>query len=138
MPVKKKKKKKRKKKKICDDRRPVGHDEDHGRVPSHLGDIKYKHTEQAPSPAQSNSQVGTVRTMATNPNAGSETITYDETPNLSDQINFETDVDELMKVIQRKPLHPPPMMLGKGTCLVSIELCIRTLCHGKYTATCEQ
>ncbi|TVY73804.1 Asparagine-rich zinc finger protein AZF1 [Fusarium oxysporum f. sp. cubense] len=45
--------------------------------------------------------------MAINPNDGSETITYNETHNLSDQINFETDVDELMKVIQRKPLHPP-------------------------------
>ncbi|KAG7402539.1 Asparagine-rich zinc finger protein AZF1 [Fusarium oxysporum f. sp. rapae] len=92
-----------------DGRCPVGHDDDHGRVPS-----KYKHAEQAPSPAQSDSQIGTVRATATNPKAGSKTITYNETLNPSDQINFNTEVDELMKVIQRKAdiqantiLHPP-------------------------------
>lgn len=84
------------------DRRPMGHDNDHGRMPSYSRDMKYTYAEQAPSPARSDSQASTVRSSGTNPSMGSKTITSNETLNPGDQINFETEVDELMKAIQRK------------------------------------
>lgn len=51
---------------------------------------------------RSESQVSTARSVVSNPNANSKSITYNETINPADRINFETDVDELMKVIQEK------------------------------------
>ncbi|EWY99350.1 hypothetical protein IWW34DRAFT_96520 [Fusarium oxysporum f. sp. albedinis] len=84
------------------DRRPMGHDNDHGRMPSYSREMKYTYAEQAPSPARSDSQASTVRSSGTNPSMGSKTITSNETLNPGDQINFETEVDELMKAIQRK------------------------------------
>ncbi|EXK78762.1 hypothetical protein FOQG_16586 [Fusarium oxysporum f. sp. raphani 54005] len=86
----------------CNDRRPFGHDEDHGRVPSYPRETKYTYSEQAPSPARSRSQASTIRSTGTNPVLSSKTITSNETLNSSDHINFETEVDELMKAIQRK------------------------------------
>ncbi|PHH81058.1 hypothetical protein CDD83_3653 [Cordyceps sp. RAO-2017] len=56
---------------------------------------------QSPS-ARSESQASTARSAVSNPTANSKTITYNETINPADRINFETDVDELMKVIQTK------------------------------------
>jgi hypothetical protein len=40
--------------------------------------------------------------VSSNPTANSKTITYNETINPDDRVNFETDVDELMKAIQAK------------------------------------
>ncbi|EXU99393.1 zinc-finger double domain protein [Metarhizium robertsii] len=54
------------------------------------------------SPARSDSDVSVARSVASNPTANSKTITYNETINPADRINFETDVDELMKAIQAK------------------------------------
>ncbi|KAG7424325.1 Asparagine-rich zinc finger protein AZF1 [Fusarium oxysporum f. sp. raphani] len=84
------------------DRRPMGHDNHYGQVPSYPWEIKYTYAEQAPSPAPSHSQASTVKSLGTNPTAGSKIITSNETLNPGDQINFETEVDELMKAIQRK------------------------------------
>lgn len=52
--------------------------------------------------ARSESQVSTARSVSSNPTANSKSITYNETIDPADRINFETDVDELMKVIQDK------------------------------------
>ncbi|KAI1072508.1 hypothetical protein LB507_003242 [Fusarium sp. FIESC RH6] len=84
-----------------DDRRPVGHMNDHGRVPSYPR-YPYVEVEQAPSPARSDSQVSTARSTGTNPTLASKTIISNETLNGGQEINFETEVDELMKAIQRK------------------------------------
>ncbi|KAL7755461.1 hypothetical protein ACKLNR_014559 [Fusarium oxysporum f. sp. zingiberi] len=84
------------------DRHLVGHDNHYGQVPFYPGVIKYTDAEQAPSPAPSDSQALTAKSLGTNPTAGSKTITSNETLNPSDRINFETEVDELMKTIQRK------------------------------------
>lgn len=46
--------------------------------------------------------VSTARSTATNPSMSSKTITSNETNNPEDQVNFDTEVDELMKAIQKK------------------------------------
>ncbi|KAF4992933.1 hypothetical protein FDECE_13566 [Fusarium decemcellulare] len=84
------------------DRRPVGSDNDSGRISSYPRDAKYPYAEQAPSPARSDSMVSTARSQATNPTLHSKTITSNETINPEDQVHFETEVDELMKAIQRR------------------------------------
>ncbi|KAM5342516.1 hypothetical protein ACJ41O_013482 [Fusarium nematophilum] len=84
------------------DRRPSGPDSDNGRVSSYSRETKYTYTEQAPSPARSDSRASTTRSMPTNPTVNSKTITSNETINPEDQVNFDTEVDELMKAIQRK------------------------------------
>ncbi|KAJ3458448.1 DNA-binding transcription factor [Fusarium solani] len=84
------------------DRRPMGPDSDNGRVPSYHRGAKYSYAEQAPSPARSDSQASTARSSVNNPTLCSKTITSNETINPDDQVNFETEVDELMKAIQRK------------------------------------
>ncbi|UNI18914.1 DNA-binding transcription factor [Purpureocillium takamizusanense] len=55
---------------------------------------------QSPS-ARSESQASTAHSVGSNPNANSKTITYNETIDPADRVNFETEVDELMKVIQQ-------------------------------------
>ncbi|OAA40338.1 Zinc finger, C2H2-type/integrase, DNA-binding protein [Metarhizium rileyi] len=54
------------------------------------------------SPAMSDSNISVAHSAASNPTANAKTITYNETIDPADRINFETDVDELMKVIQTK------------------------------------
>ncbi|KAF6513068.1 hypothetical protein HZS61_007326 [Fusarium oxysporum f. sp. conglutinans] len=81
---------------------PMGNDINRGQVLSYAEEMKYACAEQAPSPAPSHSQASTAKPLATNPTAGSKTITSNETLNPGDRINFETEVDELMKTIQRK------------------------------------
>lgn len=55
------------------------------------------------SPASTRrTSVASIRSTSTNPNAAAKTITYNETINPSDRVNFETDIDELMKAIQTK------------------------------------
>ncbi|PHH71224.1 hypothetical protein CDD82_6673 [Ophiocordyceps australis] len=57
---------------------------------------------QSPS-SRSESQVSSAaNSTASNPAATSKTITYNETINPADRVNFDTDIDELMKVIQHK------------------------------------
>ncbi|RYC80872.1 hypothetical protein BFJ63_vAg16235 [Fusarium oxysporum f. sp. narcissi] len=80
----------------------VGHNNHYGQVPFYPGVIKYTDAEQAPSPAPSHSQASTAKSLGTSPTAGSKTITSNETLKPDDRINFETEVDELMKTIQRK------------------------------------
>ncbi|TQS33176.1 hypothetical protein Golomagni_06487, partial [Golovinomyces magnicellulatus] len=53
-------------------------------------------------PATRRQSVASCVSTSTNPNATAKTITYNETINPADRVNFETDVDELMKAIQRK------------------------------------
>ncbi|KAJ6438509.1 finger protein AZF1 [Purpureocillium lavendulum] len=55
---------------------------------------------QSPS-ARSESQASTAHSVSSNPNANAKTITYNETIDPAHRVNFETDVDELMKVIQQ-------------------------------------
>ncbi|KJZ74183.1 hypothetical protein HIM_06414 [Hirsutella minnesotensis 3608] len=77
------------------------HDDPRG-MPYRRGSRQLNETRlQSPS-ARSESQASTVRSSASNPTANSKTITYNETINPADRVNFETDVDELMKVIQKK------------------------------------
>ncbi|CEI39456.1 hypothetical protein FVEN_g8677 [Fusarium venenatum] len=87
--------------------RPLGHENDHGRISSYLRDPRYTYVEQAPSPARSDSQASTARSTGTNPTLASKTIISNRTLNGGDQINFETEVDELMKAIQRKAEMQP-------------------------------
>ncbi|QUC18491.1 uncharacterized protein UV8b_02732 [Ustilaginoidea virens] len=54
------------------------------------------------SPARSESNVSVSPSTHSNPTANSKTITYNETINPADRIDFGTDVDELMKAIQAK------------------------------------
>ncbi|KAF5985955.1 hypothetical protein FBULB1_2687 [Fusarium bulbicola] len=84
------------------DCQPMGNDINRGQVPSCPQEMKYAYAGQVPSPASSHWQDSTTKSLATNPTAGSKTITSNETLNPGDQINFETEVDELMKAIQRK------------------------------------
>ncbi|KAK5993372.1 Transcription factor AZF1 [Cladobotryum mycophilum] len=58
-------------------------------------------------PRSPDSRSGSVSSAASKPNIPSpivnaKTITFNETLNPADQVNFETDVDELMKAIQQK------------------------------------
>lgn len=53
------------------------------------------------SPARSDSNASVARSSVSHPNANSKTITYNETINPADRVNFETDVDELMKAIAK-------------------------------------
>ncbi|EWZ78774.1 hypothetical protein FOXG_14211 [Fusarium oxysporum f. sp. lycopersici 4287] len=84
------------------DHNAVGHDKDDGRTPSYPREMEYTYAEQAPSPARSDLQASTVRYSGTKPSMTSKTIISNETLNPGDQTNFVTEVDELMKVIQRK------------------------------------
>ncbi|RDA95842.1 hypothetical protein CP533_5122 [Ophiocordyceps camponoti-saundersi (nom. inval.)] len=82
---------------------PAPHDDGplrHG--PFRRGSKSLSETRRRQSPStRSESQVSTTaRSVLSNPTANSKTITYNETINPADRINFETDVDELMKVIQ--------------------------------------
>ncbi|UNI15361.1 DNA-binding transcription factor [Purpureocillium takamizusanense] len=43
-----------------------------------------------------------VHSVGSNPNTNSKTIIYNETVNSKDRVSFETEVDELLKVIQQK------------------------------------
>ncbi|KAK2589644.1 DNA-binding transcription factor [Conoideocrella luteorostrata] len=54
------------------------------------------------SPATSDSNVSVAPSTSSNPTANAKNITYNETINPADRVNFETDVDELMKAIQAK------------------------------------
>ncbi|PQK11594.1 hypothetical protein BB8028_0003g02180 [Beauveria bassiana] len=67
-------------------------------------DSKSLHEMQAPSPStRSDSLASTKRSsISSHPTANAKTITYNETLNPVDRVNFDTDVDELMKAIQRK------------------------------------
>lgn len=57
---------------------------------------------QAPSPsAVSDSQLSTAKSTATSSSVTSKTLTANETINPADQIEFKTNVDELMKIIQK-------------------------------------
>ncbi|KAF5227892.1 hypothetical protein FAUST_11467 [Fusarium austroamericanum] len=87
--------------------RPLGQENDHGRVSSYLREPRYAYVEQAPSPARSDSQASTARSTGSNPTLASKTIISNSTVNGGDQINFETEVDELMKAIQRKAEMQP-------------------------------
>jgi uncharacterized Zn-finger protein len=77
------------------------------------------------SPARSDSNVSVAHSTSSNPTANSKTITYNETIDPADRINFETDVDQLMKAIQAKeeeeedtpgqtltPAHTPKTDMG--------------------------
>ncbi|KAF4980192.1 hypothetical protein FZEAL_3745 [Fusarium zealandicum] len=84
------------------ERRLMGPESDNGRVHCYTRDTKYTYAEQAPSPARSDSQASTARSVSTNPALTAKTITSNATINPEDQVNFGTEVDELMKAIQRK------------------------------------
>lgn len=82
------------------DRRGMGHECDNGRALSYPRDTRHTCPEQVPSPARSDSQAST--TKSSNPVLASKTITSNQTINPQDEVNFDTEVDELMKAIQRK------------------------------------
>ncbi|KAF7532251.1 hypothetical protein G7Z17_g13662 [Cylindrodendrum hubeiense] len=85
------------------ERRVMGPDSDNGRTISYARETKhYPYGEQAPSPARSDSQISTARSTGSNPSVCAKTITSNETINPEHQVNFETEVDELMKAIQMK------------------------------------
>ncbi|KAG5928027.1 hypothetical protein E4U42_001409 [Claviceps africana] len=54
------------------------------------------------SPARSDSIVSVARSIVSNPTANAKTITFNETVDPKDRVNFDTDVDELMKAIQTR------------------------------------
>ncbi|CVL08213.1 related to finger protein AZF1 [Fusarium mangiferae] len=86
----------------CVDRRLMRHDNDRGQILLYSREMECTYAEQAPSPARSHSQGSNVGSSGTNPSMSSRTIISNETLNPGDQVNFETEVDELMKAIQRK------------------------------------
>jgi hypothetical protein len=71
---------------------------DQGRVMVFRRDSKSLREMQPHSPARSES----VASVSTNPTANAKRITFNETINPEHRVNFETDVDELMKAIQTK------------------------------------
>lgn len=84
------------------DRRSMAPQSDNGRLPAYPRDTKHIYEDHPHSPPpRSNSQASTTRSVA-NPTLASKTITSNETINPEDQVHFETEVDELMKAIQRK------------------------------------
>ncbi|KPM33938.1 hypothetical protein AK830_g12633 [Neonectria ditissima] len=85
------------------DRRVMGSDSDNGRTLSYARETKPNpYVEQAPSPARSESQFSTARSSCSNPALCTKTITSNATLNPEHQVNFETEVDVLMKAIQKK------------------------------------
>ncbi|CAM1508306.1 Fc.00g051540.m01.CDS01 [Cosmosporella sp. VM-42] len=84
------------------DRRIMSHENDNGRGLAYPRDTKHFYEDQVHSPARSDSQVSTARSISSNPSVTAKTITSNETINPEDQVNFDTEVDELMKAIQRK------------------------------------
>ncbi|KAF5023230.1 hypothetical protein F66182_4705 [Fusarium sp. NRRL 66182] len=84
------------------DQRPMVYDNDRGRVSLYHRETKYPYVEQAPSPARSDSQTSTTRSVCPNPTLSSKTITSNETLDPNDHVSFETEVDELMKAIQSR------------------------------------
>ncbi|KAJ2968699.1 hypothetical protein NQ176_g9054 [Zarea fungicola] len=83
--------------------RPIQH-MDQNRPMIFQRDSKALHEMHIPSPStRSESLPSTSRSsISSNPTANAKTITYNETINPEDRVNFETDVDELMKAIQRR------------------------------------
>lgn len=89
------------------DRRVMGTETDNtNRTLPFPRDMKHPYGEQAPSPARSESQASIARSIS-NPNLNSKTITSNATVHPSLQVNFETEVDELMKAIQQKEEGKP-------------------------------
>ncbi|KAI9149246.1 Asparagine-rich zinc finger protein AZF1 [Paramyrothecium foliicola] len=70
-------------------------------------DVKTSEDFAARSPStRSGSVSSTTKSTATNPTANSKRITLNETYNPSHQVNFETKVDQLMKIIQQSDKRP--------------------------------
>lgn len=83
--------------------RMVGPDGDAARTMSFRRDSKQLNDMRLQSPsARSESQASTAYSSISNPTASAKTITYNETIDPADRIDFETDVDVLMKAIQKK------------------------------------
>ncbi|KAK7421776.1 DNA-binding transcription factor [Neonectria punicea] len=109
------------------ERRVMGPDSDNGRAFSYARELKPNpYAEQAPSPARSDSQASTTRSSCSNPSLCSKTITSNATLNPEHQVNFETEVDVLMKAIQKKadkeaevtqPLTPGMSPVSEVACL---------------------
>ena len=75
---------------------------DHNRVAMFRRDSKHIHDLSHSSPSTRRQSVASVASTSTNPNANAKTITFNETIDPAHRVNFETDVDELMKAIQKK------------------------------------
>ena len=71
-------------------------------TPPRRGSVQVKNSSGLNTPARSNSIVSMAPSVGSNPNACSKKITYNETINPADRVDFQTDVDELMKAIQIK------------------------------------
>lgn len=81
---------------------PIGTDFEAGRMASARRNSRQINNARLQSPARSDSNASVAHSVSSNPTANSKTITYNETINPDDRVNFETDVDELMKAIQAK------------------------------------
>ncbi|KHN95818.1 Zinc finger, C2H2-type/integrase, DNA-binding protein [Metarhizium album ARSEF 1941] len=81
---------------------PMGPDSESLRAASSRRTSRQTSNARLHSPARSDSNISVAPSATSNPTANSKTITYNETINPADRINFETDVDELMKAIQSK------------------------------------
>lgn len=81
--------------------RHAGQDVDNGRMMAYRRDSKV-HEALPPSPISRRESVASSLNRFPNPVSQSKTITYNETINPADQVNFGTEVDELMKAIQKK------------------------------------
>ncbi|GJN85912.1 finger protein AZF1 [Purpureocillium lilacinum] len=82
--------------------RMVGHDVEAARgMPYRRGSRQLNEGRMQSPSARSESQASTAHSVGSNPNANAKTITYNETIDPADRVNFETEVDELMKVIQQ-------------------------------------
>lgn len=84
------------------EQRPMQH-ADQGRM-IFQRDAKSIHEMQIPSPSTRSESLASISrsSVSSHPTANAKTITYNETINPDDRVNFETDVDELMKAIQRR------------------------------------
>lgn len=108
------------------DRRIPVPESDNSRGLAYHRDTKHIYQDRAHSPsARSDSMASTARSTASIPSLASKTITSNETNNPEDQVHFDTEVDELMKAIQRKadaaqqlptPGMSPASDVGLDTC----------------------
>jgi ubiquitin-protein ligase len=80
--------------------RHPGMDEDGHRGSTYTRNLKMSDDYPARSPSARSGSVSTTKSAGANPNSASKCITLNETLNPADQVNFNTDIDKLMKVIQ--------------------------------------
>lgn len=102
----------------CQDRRSTGSESDDSKEFAYWREQRQRYEEQIPSPARSESQASSIHSISTNPSLCSRTIIHNQAIHVQ-QVTFGTEVDQLMKAIQRKPAPEPSVAQQSPTSEVS-------------------